>query len=114
MQYSLSAIKKAYELRKANDIEGYIDVLKEIEPNYWYVFADFMTYACHCDLSLNQVRAILMFSGYEEIDDRELVRCKECKFYQTNYLSGLKQCSRVDSYIPYGKDDDYCSLGEKK
>lgn len=50
------------------------------------------------------------------VDAVEVVRCKECKWWKTNYLwngTERKVCV-IESYEPCRKPDDYCSRGERK
>lgn len=46
----------------------------------------------------------------------EVVRCKDCKFWKTNYMwngSERKVCV-IEAYEPVRNEDDYCSKGERK
>lgn len=46
----------------------------------------------------------------------ELVRCKDCKFYKTNFMWNGREC-KVCGIEPYGSIrelDDFCSRGERK
>ena len=46
----------------------------------------------------------------------EIVRCKECKWWKTNYMwngSEYKVCD-IEAYEPVRNEDDYCSRGERK
>lgn len=46
----------------------------------------------------------------------ELVRCKDCKWWKTNYMwdgQERKVCV-IEPYEPVRKPDDFCSYGERK
>lgn len=46
----------------------------------------------------------------------ELVRCKDCKWWKTNYKwngDELKICA-IEAYEPIRKSDDFCSRGERR
>ena len=46
----------------------------------------------------------------------ELVRCKDCKWFKTNYMWDGQE-RKVCGIEPYGsirEPDDYCSRGERK
>lgn len=47
---------------------------------------------------------------------QELVRCKDCKWWKTNYLWNGQECKvcGIEPYKPVRKPDDYCSYGERK
>lgn len=62
---------------------------------------------------------------YQRIIDRfmafasaqpEIIRCKDCKWYKTNYSWNGKEYKVcvIEPYEPVRKGDDYCSLGVKK
>ena len=38
----------------------------------------------------------------------EVVRCKDCKWYQNGF------CDKVDALLGLIRDNDYCSYGERK
>ena len=46
----------------------------------------------------------------------EVVRCKDCRWYKTNYMwngTEVKICAR-EAYEPRRNADDFCSYGERK
>lgn len=46
----------------------------------------------------------------------EVVRCKNCRWYKTNYIwngTEVKICAK-EAYEPGRNADDYCSYGERK
>lgn len=46
----------------------------------------------------------------------ELVRCKDCKWVETNYMRDGRErkiCG-IEAYGSIGKLDDFCSKGERK
>ena len=50
------------------------------------------------------------------VDAVEVVRCKDCKWWKTNYMwngSERKVCV-VEAYEPVRNEDDYCAKGERK
>lgn len=55
-------------------------------------------------------------TGIEEHYVGELIRCKECKWYKTNYTWNCREVKVcvIEPYEPIRKDDDYCSCGERK
>ena len=60
---------------------------------------------------------IYALRDYESIADAvQVVRCKDCKWYKTNYSwngTEHKVCVR-ESYEPTRKAIDYCSHGERR
>jgi len=46
----------------------------------------------------------------------EIVRCKECKWWKTNYMWNGSECKVcvIEAYEPVRNEDDYCSRGERK
>lgn len=52
----------------------------------------------------------------ETVEAVEVVRCKDCKWWKTNYMwngSERKVCV-IEAYEPIRNEDDYCSRGERK
>lgn len=50
------------------------------------------------------------------VDAVEVVRCKDCKWWKTNYMwdgSKRKVCV-IEAYEPVRNEGDYCSRGERK
>lgn len=50
------------------------------------------------------------------VDAVEVVRCKDCKWWKTNYLWDGKErkiCAR-EAYEPFRLAEDFCSRGERK
>lgn len=47
---------------------------------------------------------------------QELIRCKNCKWYKTNYSWDGKEhrVCIIEPYEPVRKEDDFCSLAERK
>lgn len=62
-----------------------------------------------------QIKAIENIAEKCTVDAVEVVRCKDCKHYQTEPFSkdGEKVCYRCDDY-QYTDKDDFCSCGERK
>ena len=52
----------------------------------------------------------------DKADYVQVVRCKDCKWWKTNYMWNGRECKVcvVDPYEPVRKPDDYCSRGERK
>lgn len=48
--------------------------------------------------------------------DSEIVRCRDCKWYKTNYSWNGKEhkVCVIEPYEPARKEDDFCSRGERK
>lgn len=60
------------------------------------------------------IRTIL--KGVDLVDMEPVIRCKDCKWYKTNYSwSGreYKVCVR-EAYEPMREDEDFCSRGERR
>ena len=49
----------------------------------------------------------------EMLGAAEVVRCKDCKYYEIHKPSVLENCERNGYLIPM-KPDDFCSYGEKR
>ena len=50
------------------------------------------------------------------VDAEPVVRCKDCKWWKTNYMwngNERKICAR-EAYEPFRKAEDFCSRGERK
>ena len=50
------------------------------------------------------------------VDAVEVVRCKDCKWWKTNYMwngSERKVCV-IEAYEPMRNESDYCSRGERR
>ena len=50
------------------------------------------------------------------VDAVEVVRCKDCKWWKTNYMwngSERKVCV-IEAYEPVRNEEDYCSRGERR
>lgn len=50
------------------------------------------------------------------VDAVEVVRCKDCKWWKTNYMwngSERKVCV-IETYEPVRNEGDYCSRGERR
>ena len=47
------------------------------------------------------------------VDAAEVVRCKDCKYYEIHKPKVLENCERNGYIIPM-KPDDFCSYGERK
>ena len=48
--------------------------------------------------------------------DAEIVRCKECKWYRTEYSWNCKEhkvCG-IEPFMPLRKEEDFCSHGERR
>lgn len=56
--------------------------------------------------------------GYPAADVVEVVRCKDCKYYDTTFIKERKMCWRKDSdgliaaYVCL--QEDFCSYGERR
>lgn len=53
--------------------------------------------------------------GYAD-RDHEIVRCKDCKWYKTNYSWDGKEhrVCVIEAYEPVRKADDFCSKAERR
>lgn len=62
----------------------------------------------HIDTELagDEVRVVMEWQG-------ELVRCKDCRWYEKPKAKIFENCCRNDYLIPM-KPDDYCSYGERR
>ena len=47
------------------------------------------------------------------VDAVEVVRCKDCKFYEDHKRKAYENCTRKDRFIPM-KPDDFCSYVERR
>ena len=47
------------------------------------------------------------------VDAVEVVRCKDCKYYEIHKPKVLENCERNGLLIPMGADD-FCSYGERR
>ena len=85
------------------------------------------------DLIDRQAAIDAVRSYYDEFDEREesieerieqlpsadaveVVRCKDCRWYKTNYMwnsTEIKICAK-EAYEPRRNADDFCSHGERK
>lgn len=52
--------------------------------------------------------------NYEIIPKKPLVRCKECKYWETVGACVAKFCTRIVNTEIMKYEDDYCSLGERR
>lgn len=50
------------------------------------------------------------------VDAVLVVRCKDCKWWKTNYTWNGSECKVcvIEAYEPVRKEGDYCSRGERK
>lgn len=50
------------------------------------------------------------------VDAVEVVRCKDCKWFKTNYTWNGSECKvcGIEPYGSIGELDDFCSRGERK
>lgn len=50
------------------------------------------------------------------IDAVPVVRCKDCKWFKTNYMWNGQECKIcvIEPYEPVRKPDDFCSYGERR
>ncbi len=51
-----------------------------------------------------------------EVDAVEVVRCRECEWYKTNYTWNGKErkvCG-IEPFEPMREEEDYCSQGERR
>lgn len=48
---------------------------------------------------------------YDEL--KELIRCKDCKYYQTADFADGFTCYLAEG-VAFAKEDDFCSLAERK
>lgn len=44
----------------------------------------------------------------------EVVRCKDCKYYETHQPIHKKVCEKNDGHLIPVNPDDFCSYGERK
>ena len=52
--------------------------------------------------------------GIEEADVIEIVRCKDCEFYDCKRNAGLKNHGYCEVYKGYKKADGFCDIGERR
>ena len=59
---------------------------------------------------------VYMAERIEEAPSIDIVRCKECKWYDTDVWTTRCWCGRVSSIgnCKYVKPDDFCSYGERE
>lgn len=51
-----------------------------------------------------------------EVDAVEVIRCRDCEWYKTNYTWNGKErkvCG-IEPFEPIRREEDYCSFGERK
>lgn len=61
-------------------------------------------------------RSIGYLMGLPSVDAVPVVRCKDCRWYKTNYMwngTEVKICAK-EAYEPRRNADDFCSNGERK
>lgn len=96
---------------KLNDIVS--DVVKQVDE---YTLRCFQQIGVNVD-KYELIKALEFDRGQYEKGwndrDSEIVRCKNCKWYERRYP--WNNASTMCSYLEYPMDDDdYCSLGERK
>ena len=70
-----------------------------------------------CDdikILLPAIRSVIKCSGI--VDVVTVVRCKDCKFWKSNYTWNCKEgkvCMK-DPFEPFRKEDFFCADGERK
>ena len=72
--------------------------------------------ACYGQLREAVDAAIEALKTQDAVDGKQLVRCKDCKWWKTNYMwngSERKVCV-IEAYEPVRNESDYCSRGERK
>ena len=49
------------------------------------------------------------------VDAVEVVRCKDCKWWKTNYRNGReRKVCVIEAYEPVRNEDEYCSWAERR
>lgn len=73
-------------------------------------------YAVIVDDAVYDVVQVETLEGLPSVDAVEVVRCKNCKWYKTNYSWNGKEhkVCVIEPYEPVRKGDDFCSRGEQK
>lgn len=68
------------------------------------------------DLDLSCVTEFTGAGGISFKPHGELIRCKDCKWYKTNYSWNGKEyrVCVIEPYEPARKADDFCSRAERK
>jgi hypothetical protein len=51
---------------------------------------------------------------YKDVDEVKVVRCKDCKYYETHKPLVTLNCERNDGKLIPMMPDDFCSYGERK
>lgn len=59
-------------------------------------------------------RIIVAIKNAPKADVVEVVRCKECKYYEVHKPSVTLNCERSDGRLIPMLPDDFCSYGERK
>ena len=61
-------------------------------------------------------KAVDIVEDTPTVDAVEVVRCKDCKWWKTNYMWNGNECKVcvVEVYEPIRNEDNYCSRGERK
>lgn len=62
------------------------------------------------DFDLTQIKLCLMPSA----DVVEVIRCKDCEFYDFERTAGLKNHGYCEVYKGYKKADGFCDIGERR
>lgn len=93
-----------------------IDVraLKEWVENWFTKNRFYHPYAKNNNIPITELYDILEL--IPSIDAAEVVRCKDCRWYKTNYMwngTEVKICAK-EAYEPRRNVDDFCSYGERK
>lgn len=93
-----------------------IDVraLKEWVENWFTKNRFYHPYAKNNNIPITELYDILEL--IPSIDAAEVVRCKDCRWYKTNYMwngTEVKICAK-EAYEPGRNAYDYCSYGERK
>ena len=78
-------------------------LLDALERKRWYEGAD-------------ELSATVAVVDAPAIDAVPVVRCRDCKWWKTNYSWNGKEhkVCVIEPYEPVRKPDDYCSMGERK
>ena len=65
------------------------------------------------DKQSREGRRLLLIDVAPTIDAVEVIRCKDCKYFE-NHCDCVKHSADILGYVIEVTDDDYCSYGERR
>ena len=70
---------------------------------------------CHPGIACPDIYCKEMWDEFEDVEMVEVVRCKDCLYWQKSGLfSGYMVCRYVVDCSVVRREDDFCSRGERK